>query len=107
MGAHLVFDEDGALVGLAGWKGEPVHGVAELGYAVAPARQGRGIATCVVRELLSRARAAGLRTVIAHTLAETSASTSVLERCDFERVEELIDPDDGAVWRWEVSLVDA
>jgi hypothetical protein len=43
---------------------------------------------------------------VADTLAETSASTSVLERCGFEKVDELIDADEGAVWRWEASLVD-
>jgi hypothetical protein len=36
-GPHLVFDVDGALVGNGGWKGQPVEGTAELGYAVAPA----------------------------------------------------------------------
>lgn len=105
-GPHLVFDDDGALVGNAGWKGEPVDGVAELGYSVAPSRQGRGIATTVVGELLARARAAGLRTAIAHTLPERSASTSVLAGNGFTRVGEVVDPDDGPVWRWTVSLVD-
>ncbi len=78
--------------------------MAELGYAVAPARRGRGIATAAVRVLLERARAAGLREVIAHTLAEPSASTSVLAGCGFEKVDELIDPDDGPVWRWRIRL---
>lgn len=103
-GTHLVFDDDGALVGIGGWKGEPVDGVAELGYAVSPARQGRGVATAVVRELLRRARAAGLRMAVAHTLAEMSASTSVLQRCGFDKVEELVDADEGSVWRWEAWL---
>ncbi|MGH9243932.1 MAG: GNAT family N-acetyltransferase [Acidimicrobiales bacterium] len=103
-GAHLVFDADGALVGTGGWKGAPVDGVAELGYAVAPERQGRGIATAVVRELVARARAAKVQRVVAHTLPETSASTAVLRRCGFVPVDELIDPDDGPVWRWELSL---
>lgn len=70
VGNSLVFDDDGALVGIGGWKGEPADGVAELGYAVSPARQGRGIATAVVRELLARGRSAGLRVAVAHTLAE-------------------------------------
>jgi ribosomal-protein-alanine N-acetyltransferase len=77
-GLYLVFDDDGVLVGNAGWKGEPINGAAELGYAVAPSRQGRGIATAVVRELVTRAVAAGLREVIAHTRAAESPSTSVL-----------------------------
>ncbi len=106
-GLHLVFDDDGALVGNVGWKGDPVDGVAELGYAVAPARQGGGVATAVVRELLARARAAGLREVIAHTRAEASPSTSVLSRCGFTKVDELVDPDDGPVWRWKVPVAEA
>ena len=53
-GPHLFFGEDGALIGNGGWKGPPVDGAAELGYAVAPARQGRGVATAVVRELVKR-----------------------------------------------------
>src|SRR5215203_7483126 len=55
-GTHLFFDDDGALVGFGGFKGAPRDGEVELGYAVAPARQGRGIATAVVEELVARAR---------------------------------------------------
>ncbi len=105
-GPHLFFGEDGALIGNGGWKGPPVDGAAELGYAVAPARQGRGVATAVVRELVRRARVAGLHMVFAHTLAAESASTSVLARCGFARVAELTDPDEGPVWRWELRLDD-
>lgn len=103
-GPHLVFDDDGALVGNGGWKGAPRDGTAELGYAVAPARQGQGIATELVRWLVARAREAGLRLVVAHTLAEVSASTSVLRKCGFVRVAEVLDPDDGPLWRWELRL---
>ncbi len=105
-GPHLVFDEDGALVGNAGWKGEPVNGVAELGYSVAPARRGRGTATAVVLELSDRGRASGLAETIAHTSAEQSPSTSVLARCGFTKVDELVDPDDGPVWRWKIRLLE-
>src|SRR5215831_20487735 len=48
-GPQLFFGEDGALVGNGGWKGPPEQGTAELGYAVAPSRQRRGIATAAVR----------------------------------------------------------
>ena len=103
-GSHLFFDDDGALVGFGGWKGRPVDGVAELGYAVSPDRQRRGIATEVVRQLLERARAAGLQMVCAHTLAEPNASTKVLERCGFSFAGDVTDPDEGTVWRWELAL---
>jgi ribosomal-protein-alanine N-acetyltransferase len=101
-GPHLLFDDDGALVGFGGWKGAPVDGTAELGYAVAPARQGRGIATSAVRQLIDRGRASGVRLVVAHTLAQTSASTSVLSRCGFTKVADIVDPTAGPVWRWEL-----
>ena len=79
-------------------------GAAELGYAVAPARQGRGIASAVVRELVRRARAASVAVVVAHTLPAESASTAVLRRCGFTRTGEVTDDDEGTVWRWELPL---
>ena len=78
-------------------------GNAELGYAVAPSRQRRDIATAVVRELVCRARDTGLRTVVAHTLADESASTRVLTKSGFVRVAESVDPVHGRIWRWELS----
>lgn len=103
-GAHLYFDADGTLVGNGGWKGPPVNGAAEIGYAVAPNRQGRGIATAAVRIFIEQARAAGLEMVVAHTLPHESPSTSVLKRCGFSRVGDAVDPDEGVVWRWELPL---
>jgi aminoglycoside phosphotransferase (APT) family kinase protein/RimJ/RimL family protein N-acetyltransferase len=101
-GIHFFFDTDhgGALVGNGGWKGAPVDGVAELGYAVAPACRNRGIARGAVAVLLAQASGAGLHTVVAHTLRERSASTSVLERTGFRHVGD--EHEDGVpVWRWE------
>src|SRR5688572_27600210 len=53
---HLFFDSErrGALVGNGGWKGAPAEGVAELGYAVAPACRNRGLATGAVAVLLAQ-----------------------------------------------------
>lgn len=101
-GTHLFFDDDGALVGFGGWKGPPTPdgGVVELGYAVAPARRGRGIATAVVDTLLQRAGAAGVTTVCAHTLPAESASTTVLRRTGFTLTGEVTEAGQ-AVWRWE------
>jgi aminoglycoside phosphotransferase (APT) family kinase protein/RimJ/RimL family protein N-acetyltransferase len=99
---HLFFDTDhgGALIGNGGWKGAPVDGVAELGYAVAPACRNRGIATGAVAVLLAQASKAGLHTVVAHTRREVSASTRVLERSGFRHVSD--EHEDGVpVWRWE------
>lgn len=105
-GTHLFF-EDGVLVGFGGFKGHPASGRVEIGYAVAPSRQGRGIATAATRWMIDRARDAGVEVVVAHTLAEVNASTAVLERCGFVHVDTLADPDGdvaGDVHRWELRL---
>jgi RimJ/RimL family protein N-acetyltransferase len=103
-GTHLFFDDDGALVGFGGFKGAPRDGEVELGYAVAPARRGRGIATAVVEELVDHARTAGVQVVTAHTLAEENASTAVLRKSGFSRTAELSESV-GDVWRWERPTV--
>lgn len=104
-GSHLFFDEaDGGLVGFGGFKGPPHNAGVELGYAVAPARQGRGIATAVVGVLLARARAAGVRTVSAHTLGTQNPSTTVLRKHGFIRTRDIHDPAGGTLWRWELPL---
>lgn len=106
-GSHLIFDvTDGALVGLGGFKGAPSDGCVELGYAIAPGRRGRGLATAAVRTMIDRAVAAGVEVVVAHTLAERNPSTSVLAKCGFARVATVEEPDGGgdAVWRWELDL---
>ena len=105
-GSYLFFDDD-VLVGFGGFKGPPRDSTVEIGYAVAPSRQGRGTATAATRLFLERARRLGLAKVIAHTLAEHGPSTTVLQRCGFERTSTLADPDHAIaepVWRWERTL---
>ncbi len=102
---HLFFDSErrGALIGNGGWMGAPVDGVAELGYAVAPACRNEGVASGAVAVLLAQAARAGLHTVVAHTLREASASTRVLERSGFRCVGD--EHEDGVpVWRWERAV---
>ena len=93
------------LVGFAGFKGPPdAHGAVEIGYSVAPAWEGRGVATAAVAGLLREAWAAtGVRRVIAHTLPEAGASVRVLEKSGFVRDGENLDGDVGAVWRFAID----
>jgi RimJ/RimL family protein N-acetyltransferase len=103
-GTHLFFDDDGALVGIGGFKGPPADDVVEIGYAVSPSRQGRGIATAAVQYFLARAARDGVAIVIAHTLAGVNPSTRVLTKTEFVRTTAHYDPEVGEVWRWERSL---
>lgn len=106
-GSHLFFDDDGAVVGFGGFKGSPQDGEVEIGYAIAPARRGRGLATAATRTFIDRARDRGVTRVVAHTLATPNASTAVLDHCGFMRTATIADPEagvDGDVWRWELEL---
>jgi len=106
-GSHLFFDDDGALVGFGGFKGPPIDGEVEIGYAISTARQGRGLATGAARQLIGTARDGGVIRVVAHTLATPNASTAVLAHCGFTRTATVADPDNGVdddVWRWELDL---
>ena len=103
-GTYLLFDADGALVGIGGFKGPPADDVVEIGYAVSPSRQGRGIATAAVQCFLARAAREGVAVVVAHTLAGVNPSTRVLTKTGFVRTTAQHDPEIGEVWRWERSF---
>lgn len=104
-GARLFVAGSGpTLVGWGGFRGAPHDGEVELGYAVAPAWRGRGVASAALRAMLREAWAAReVRAVLAHTLAERNASVAVLERAGFRRDGEIIDGDVGAIWRWRLA----
>ena len=92
------------VIGQCGYKGPPsTDGVVEIAYGVDPDYQDRGYATEAARALVAQALGTDdVRIVRAHTFVEANASTRVLTKCGFERVGEVMDPEDGLVWRWEI-----
>ncbi|MGH2942609.1 MAG: GNAT family N-acetyltransferase [Solirubrobacteraceae bacterium] len=100
----FVLDEPPTLVGWGGFKGAPRDGAIELGYAIAPAWEGRGLATDAARELVREAFAApAVRVVLALTLAGPGGSVRVLEKNGFVREGEHVDGALGRVWRWRLD----
>jgi RimJ/RimL family protein N-acetyltransferase len=102
-GFSLVLRDSDTVVGKAGFKGPPAaDGVVEIAYGLSPDYQGKGYATEAAEALTAYAFSSGkVRVVRAHTLPESNASGRVLTKCGFRRVGEVIDPEDGLVWRWE------
>ena len=102
-GFSVVLLESGTEVGSCGYKGPPgADGSVEIAYGVDPEYQNRGYATEVAQALVDYAFTVdGISVVRAHTLSEVNASTRVLTKCGFEKLGEVIDPEDGLVWRWE------
>lgn len=102
-GFAIVHRATGDVIGKCGFKGPPdTEGMVEIAYGVNPEHEGKGYATEAAAALVSYALGTGqVRVVRAHTLPEANASTRVLSKCGFRRVGEVMDPEDGLVWRWE------
>ena len=103
---HLVvYKPDNLLVGSCGYKGEPdAEGRVEIGYEIRSEHQNRGIATEAAQALVENAFShAEVKKVLAHTLPQESHSTRILQKIGFVRTEDFNDPDDGLMWRWELS----
>jgi RimJ/RimL family protein N-acetyltransferase len=102
-GFAVVHPDTRSVIGSAGFKGAPDSaGMVEVAYGIVPAFQGRGFATEAAAALVAFAFDSGLvQMVRAHTLPTPNASTRVLKKCGFEFMGEVMDPDDGRVWRWE------
>jgi [ribosomal protein S5]-alanine N-acetyltransferase len=100
-GFSIAHRDTGRTVGSCGFKGPPADGVVEIAYGIDPEHQGKGYATEAADALTSFAFGQNVRTVRAHTFSEANASTRVLTKCGFRHVGQVVDPEDGLVWRWE------
>lgn len=102
-GSYLIADaRSGQIVGVCAFVDAPNNGEVEIAYYTFPPYEGRGYATLAASAITALAMKSPLvRTVIAHTLMETNASTRILTRCGFVQTGQAIDPDEGTVWRWE------
>lgn len=98
----IIHRHDVRLVGTCGFKGAPSpDGVVEIGYEIADAYQGRGLATESARALVGHAfQHDSVRSIIANTLAEENASCAVLRKLGFRFAGEHIDIEDGKIWEW-------
>jgi ribosomal-protein-alanine N-acetyltransferase len=95
---------DGTKVGIGSFKGPPAGGVVEIAYAILPEHQGRGYATAAARGMVDYAfKSPEVRRVIAHTLPDGAASQRVLQKAGFRQAGAVVDPEDGLVWRFEIS----
>lgn len=89
--AFAILGDDDALLGVAlAVEIDRAAGEAELGYLVAPAARGRGVATAAVARLTRWAlEDQGLRRIVLLIAADNGGSRTVAERCGYvlERIE--------------------
>lgn len=78
--------EPRVLVGTFGFKGPPLDGCVDLGYAIVDSYQRRGYATEVTRAMIGVAFShEAVRRIVGETFEELTASIRVMEKCGFSR----------------------
>jgi len=97
--------EGGRLVGSGGFKGSPAEDRSvEIGYNVAHACRGRGVATGIAGRLAGIAFAdPRVDAVRAETLQDNVASRRVLAKCGFVHAGQRASVDEGIVDRWVLA----
>ena len=96
---------DWEVVGGAGFHGPPRDGVVTIGYGIAESRQGRGLATSAVLQLVDKARVAGgAHRIDATTALDNIASQRVLAKAGFTRGEDR-SSEEGPEQYWFLDLV--
>ena len=94
-------EEEGNLVGFAGFKGPPKDGTIEIAYATEEIFRNQGKGTGICRLLVEMARMADPNVKItARTLPESNFSTKILGKNGFVFSGTVTDPEDGEVWEW-------
>jgi len=100
-GFAVVHIADSTVIGFCSFTGPPgADETVEIAYGIAPAYQNRGHATEAAQALIAYATASGR---VRHTLPQHNASTRVLLKCGFTLIGEVTHPEDGIVWRWEMT----
>lgn len=103
LGFNMIDRAIGLPVGSGGFKGPPDEkGIVELAYGIDPAYRRQGYATEAAIAMTQYALAnEQVKLVCAHTKSGNGASERILEKCGFQFIGEVIDPEDGLVSRWE------
>ena len=104
-GYFFLHPKERVLVGSGVFKGPPDDsGTVEIGYEIASEYWNRGWATEAAQGMIEYAFShEEVRAVIAHTLAQTNASNRVLQKVGMRFIAEVDDPEEGKVWRWQIS----
>lgn len=101
---YIVLDDLGNCIGTCAFKSPPANHTVEIAYFTFPEFSGKGYASRMANNLVRIALNAepGIK-VIAQTLPEESASTSILKKAGFVFEKEVHHPEDGKVWQWKFA----
>jgi [ribosomal protein S5]-alanine N-acetyltransferase len=94
-------EENGNLIGTAGFKGPPINETVEIAYGTIEKYRNQGFGTTICRELVELS----LKTnpsikITARTFLKENFSTRILVKNHFICIGTVNDPEDGEVWEW-------
>lgn len=102
--ASWLIIEDDEVVGLCSVTRPPTGGVLDIGYGIAPSRQGRGIAGRAIGDIVEWAwNAPHVEGLTAETSVDNMPSQQVLARNGFRKIGERVDEEDGPLICWRLS----
>jgi ribosomal-protein-alanine N-acetyltransferase len=95
-------EDEGSMIGAAGFKGEPKNGAVEIAYGVFEEYRNRGIGRQICRMLVNLCidTDSSLK-IMARTMPEENYSTRILRKNNFFLTGSVIDPEDGEVFEWQ------
>ena len=99
-----MFVEDGEVVGICSIVKPCVEGAIEIGYGVAPTRQGKGVTSRALAELVTWAKNDDrVREILAECSIDNTASQIVLARNGFVKTGQRMDEEDGSLICWSAT----
>lgn len=99
---------NGNLVAAAAFKGKPVNNKVEIAYGTFSRYQRQGIGTQIAKMLVALSlKTDPLVRITAQTLKEENYSVRILRNNNFKLIGTAIDDDEGEVWEWEYSGIEA
>ena len=103
---YLAFSDEDVLVGVCAFKDVPNYrNEVEIAYYTFPEFEGRGHATSMASLLIDLAKTdENASALVAHTLREKNASAHICEKLGLEFKGDILDQEDGLVWRWEIEV---
>jgi RimJ/RimL family protein N-acetyltransferase len=104
--ASWLIVEGNEVVGLCSITRPPRNAEIDIGYGIAPTRQGRGIAGRAIGDIVDWALGvAFVKAITAETAVENLASQRVLRKNGFIEVNRRVDEEDGALICWRRNTV--
>jgi RimJ/RimL family protein N-acetyltransferase len=103
LGFSMMDRTTGRPIGSCGFKEAPdADGMVEIAYGVTAEHENQGYATEAAKALVEFAFSSGrVRVVRAHTFESANNSARVLLKCGFLPRGQVVESEDGLVWRWE------